>query len=141
MSENISCSDVEDRLAAYVDGQDAADVRRAIEAHVAVCPSCLQHLQTESMARDVVGQHRAALRDQAPQALRERCSRLRAAAASPASALAAPAVKPTSLLRRWAPLSIAATLLLAVGGVFLFGINDRVEALAASLAIDHVKCF
>jgi hypothetical protein len=39
------------------------------------------------------------------------------------------------------PLSLAATLLLAVGGVFIFGLNDRVEALAASLAIDHVKCF
>ena len=44
-------------------------------------------------------------------------------------------------MRRWAPLSVAATLLLAIGGVFLFGLNDRVEALATSLAIDHVKCF
>jgi hypothetical protein len=25
--------------------------------------------------------------------------------------------------------------------VFLFGLNDRVEALAASLAVDHLKCF
>jgi hypothetical protein len=25
--------------------------------------------------------------------------------------------------------------------VFVFGLNDRVEALAASLAVDHVKCF
>ena len=39
------------------------------------------------------------------------------------------------------PLSLAATLVLAVAGVFVFGLNDRVEALAASLAIDHVKCF
>jgi hypothetical protein len=44
-------------------------------------------------------------------------------------------------VRRWAPLSLAATLVLAVAGVFLFGLNDRVEALAASLAADHVKCF
>ena len=44
-------------------------------------------------------------------------------------------------MRRWAPLSVAATLVLAVAGVFLFGLNDRVEALAASLAVDHVKCF
>jgi hypothetical protein len=39
------------------------------------------------------------------------------------------------------PLSLAATLVLAIGGVFVFGLNDRVEALAASLAVDHVKCF
>jgi hypothetical protein len=46
-----------------------------------------------------------------------------------------------SSVRRWAPLSLAATLVLAIGGVFVFGLNDRVEALAASLTIDHVKCF
>lgn len=39
------------------------------------------------------------------------------------------------------PLSLAATLVLAVAGVFVFGLNDRVQALAASLAVDHVKCF
>ena len=44
-------------------------------------------------------------------------------------------------MRRWAPLSLAATLVLAVAGVIVFGLNDRVEALAASLALDHVKCF
>jgi hypothetical protein len=36
---------------------------------------------------------------------------------------------------------VAATLLLAVTGVFVFGLNNRVQALAASLAVDHVKCF
>jgi len=54
---------------------------------------------------------------------------------------AAPASRRATLLRRWAPLSVAATLVLAVAGVFVFGLNDRVEALAASLAVDHVKCF
>ena len=44
-------------------------------------------------------------------------------------------------VRRWMPLSLAASLVLAIAGVFVFGLNDRVEALAASLAIDHVKCF
>jgi anti-sigma factor RsiW len=38
-------------------------------------------------------------------------------------------------------MSLAATLVLVVGWVFLFGLNDRVEALAAQLALDHVKCF
>jgi hypothetical protein len=38
-------------------------------------------------------------------------------------------------------LSLAATLVLAISGVFAFGLNDRVQALAASLAVDHVKCF
>ena len=39
------------------------------------------------------------------------------------------------------PLSMAATLVLAVAGVFLYGLKDSVEALGAQLAVDHVKCF
>ena len=45
------------------------------------------------------------------------------------------------MLRKWAPLSVAATIVLAVAGVFVFGLTNRVEALAASLTVDHVKCF
>jgi hypothetical protein len=44
-------------------------------------------------------------------------------------------------MRRWVPLSLAATLILAVGGAFLFGLNNKVEALAAQLTLDHVTCF
>jgi hypothetical protein len=39
------------------------------------------------------------------------------------------------------PLSLAATLLLAVAGTFIFGLNQPVEALAAQLTLDHVRCF
>jgi hypothetical protein len=39
------------------------------------------------------------------------------------------------------PLSLAATLVLAVAGVFLTGINSGVQALATGLALDHAKCF
>jgi hypothetical protein len=36
---------------------------------------------------------------------------------------------------------MAATLLLAIAGVFLYGLQGGTEALAAQLAMDHVKCF
>ena len=72
-----------------------------------------------------------ALLARAPESLRARCSALQPSVAS----------RQSRMLRRWAPLSLAATVLLAVAGVFVFGLNDRVEALAASLAVDHVKCF
>jgi hypothetical protein len=39
------------------------------------------------------------------------------------------------------PLSLAATLLIAVAGTFMFGLNEPVEALAAQLTLDHVRCF
>ncbi|PYR91799.1 MAG: hypothetical protein DMF84_15765 [Acidobacteria bacterium] len=42
---------------------------------------------------------------------------------------------------RWVPLSLAATIVLAVAGVFLTGINSGVQALATGLALDHAKCF
>jgi hypothetical protein len=39
------------------------------------------------------------------------------------------------------PLSLAASLLLAVAGALVFSAVEPVEALAASLAADHIKCF
>ena len=39
------------------------------------------------------------------------------------------------------PLSLAASLILAIGAVFLFGLNDGAAALAAGLAADHQRCF
>jgi hypothetical protein len=36
---------------------------------------------------------------------------------------------------------MAATLVLAVAGVFLYGLKGGAQALAAQLAVDHVKCF
>jgi hypothetical protein len=39
------------------------------------------------------------------------------------------------------PLSLAASIVLAVAAVFLYVLNGGEEALAAQLAVDHVKCF
>jgi hypothetical protein len=39
------------------------------------------------------------------------------------------------------PLSLAATLVLAVAGAFMLGLNNQVEALAAQLTLDHLMCF
>jgi anti-sigma factor RsiW len=49
-------------------------------------------------------------------------------------------VKP-SFVRRWVPLSLAATVLLGVGAAFLYSVNNPLEAFAASLAVDHAACF
>src|SRR6185369_12994012 len=128
-----NCSELETRLTPFVDGEDAAAPRRAVEAHLAACPPCQQEADAEAAARALVHQHREQLRVAAPPALRARCAGL--------SASARVSARPASFVRRWAPLSLAATLVLAIAGVFLFGINKPVEALAASLTLDHVKCF
>ena len=43
--------------------------------------------------------------------------------------------------RTWVPLSMVATVVLTVAGVFIYSLKDGTEALAAQLAVDHVKCF
>jgi len=115
-----NCSELETRLTPFVDGEDAAAPRRAVEAHLAACPPCQQEADAEAAARALVHQHREQLRVAAPPALRARCAGL--------SASARVSARPASFVRRWAPLSLAATLVLAIAGVFLFGINKPVEA-------------
>jgi anti-sigma factor RsiW len=152
MADDIkNCRDLEEHLAPYVDGEETSAAHRAVEAHLAACPPCHDHAVAERAARDLVAERRAGLRVAAPDALRARCASLSASAT--ASALAASAFAEASArqagtgrsrmatMRRWVPLSLAASLVLAVAGVFVFGLNDRVEALAASLTVDHMKCF
>jgi anti-sigma factor (TIGR02949 family) len=146
MADEIkTCRDLDEQLTPYVDGEQTPAARQSVEAHLAGCPPCLEHAKAETAARQLVRDHRADLRAEAPAALRARCLALRAVPASAGSASAeasaGQAGRRLAFLRRWAPLSLAATLMLAVAGVFVLGLNDRVEALAASLAIDHVKCF
>jgi anti-sigma factor (TIGR02949 family) len=143
MADDIkSCRELDEQLAPYVDGEAPPAARRAIEAHMAGCPPCLDRAGDERAARDAVVEHRGELRAAAPPALRARCIALSASAkATAGQASAGRSALASAMIRRWAPLSLAATLVLAVAGVFVFGLNDRVEALAASLAVDHVKCF
>ena len=162
MADDIrTCGDLDERLARYVDGEDSPEARRAVDSHLQACPSCTAQAQYEAEARQLVRDHRSALAGRAPDTLRARCAAAFDLPADrsplPVSGFQLPADGqqrpasgfpevsalrvPPSALRRWAPLSVAATLVLAVAGVFLFGLNDRVQALAASLAVDHVKCF
>jgi anti-sigma factor RsiW len=130
------CRDVEALFASYVDGESAPQDRATVDSHLTACPPCRDRIAEERAARDLVITRREHLRAAAPQPLRHRC------AAYAASAAGRPPSRLAILKRRpWVPLSLAATLLLAVGGVFLFGINDNVHALATQLALDHVKCF
>jgi anti-sigma factor RsiW len=132
MADDIrDCRDLEVHFAPYVDGEETPVARRGVDAHLAACPPCRRLAEVERSARDLVREHRHVLCGRAPQALRSRCARLQRSAVS----------SRPSMLRKWAPLSLAASLVLAVAGVFVFGLNNRVEALAASLAVDHVKCF
>jgi anti-sigma factor RsiW len=130
----MRCQDLDPVLAPYVDNEAAAHERAAVDAHLAACPPCRDRVTGERAARLVVQGRRDTLRCCASEALRTRCARLTAGTRAERRGAAI-------LTRRWVPLSLAATLVLAVAGVFLISLSDRVEVFAAQLALDHVKCF
>jgi anti-sigma factor (TIGR02949 family) len=136
MGDIRNCRDVDEHLTSYVDGEETQETRRSLDAHISACPPCREQADAERTARQILHDHRGDLKARAPEALRARCAHLRQGSGGQAAA------EPrTPFVRRWVPLSLAATLVLAVAGAILFGLNNRVEALADSLAIDHVKCF
>jgi anti-sigma factor RsiW len=131
------CRDLEPLLTPYVDGEATAGDRATIDEHLDRCPPCRDGVTGERTAREVLKARREELKVTASEGLKQRCA---ACLTVPASAGAAPARRWTAR-RSLLPLSMAATLLLAVAGAFFFGLANSVEALAAQLAVDHVKCF
>ena len=132
-SARTGCGDLDPLRAAYVDNEASAQDRTAVDAHLNACPPCRDLVAGERAAKAVLHARRDALRATATESLRRRCE----AIGHPAPVRSARA----PLARRWVPLSVAATLVLAVAGVFLFGLSDRVDVFAAQLALDHVTCF
>lgn len=124
------CRELERLLAPYVDGEATPNECASVDAHLGVCPPCRERVAGERLARDVVRARRSGLRPCASADLRARCAAHRL-------------IRRPPLLGRRAlvPLSLAATLVLAVAGALLFGLSKPVEALAAQLTADHVKCF
>lgn len=127
------CQDLEPLFASYVEDEAQQGDRASVEAHIGRCPPCRDRLAGERAAREVLVARRSQLRACASADLRARC-------AAHARGTA-PRFFAGALARRWVPLSLAATLVLAVAGAFIFGLNEPVEALAAQLTLDHVRCF
>jgi hypothetical protein len=135
-----SCQEVDALMTPYVDGEAAAAEVAAVEAHVDQCPACRERASFERTARHVLKARASVLGEQASAGLRARCVAATPAAGNVGNRDAA--VGWTGWAVGWVPLSMAATLVLAVGGVFFFGQNQRLEAaFAAQLAIDHDRCF
>ena len=124
-----TCRDIEPQLARYVDADPDADIH-LVESHLRLCPSCRARVREEKAAHDLVCARRTTLRASAPPALRRRC------------AAHCQARRGSLLTRRpWMPLSLAATLAIALGMFLVFGWGSSVETYAAQLAADHLKCF
>src|SRR5215211_2418273 len=97
------CRDVELLMAPFVDGEVAGVDRAAVAAHLEKCGYCRDLASAEFAARDAIAACRPGLRDSAPEGLRARCA-AHAAWNRHSSTL-------VPIVRRWLPLSVAATIL------------------------------
>lgn len=125
------CRDCESLLAAYVDGEAAAPDGDRVRGHLEACGVCRGRIAVERAAREAVRERRAGLKGCAPPHLKARCAAYAALSGRPAGA---------SFVRRWAPVSLAASMLLVMSVVFGFGLTNKVQALTFQATIDHVKC-
>lgn len=125
-----NCRDIESKLAAYVDRDQPAADRLAVETHLRTCPECRTRTQAEQVVHELVCSRRMSLRGCAPPGLRGRCAGHRRSSFV------------GSLPRRpWVSLSLAASLVLITAVFLVFGWGSSVETYAAQLAADHLKCF
>ena len=137
-----SCHDVDTIMTAYVDGEVAADEAAEVNAHLAVCPPCRERAASEGMARKLLHAKAATLIERAPAGLRARCIAVTPSVLPQDERARGGTDAPRQRVAGWVPLSMAATVLLAVGAVFIVGQNKQLEAaFAAQLAIDHERCF
>jgi anti-sigma factor RsiW len=132
------CASIDPFITPYVDGDIDAPARRRVDEHVRRCPPCHSRVTAERAVRELMRGRRAEIAaDAASETLRARCAALRAAAGA-----AGRAPVPSVWRARMKPLAMAAGVVLAAGGVFLYQVTDRsTSVLAAELTADHVKCF
>jgi anti-sigma factor RsiW len=138
--DDRGCSQLVPLVTPYVDGELPPDARARVDAHIRVCAPCYSRIAAERGVRELIQAHRAGLSAEcASSVLRERCAGLLAGRGAPrrGSLLAGAFWR-----ERFVPFALAATLVLIVGGAFLYQLTDgSARVMAAELTADHVKCF
>ncbi|MGE0448096.1 MAG: anti-sigma factor [Vicinamibacterales bacterium] len=141
------CSRIDPLVTPFVDDELSSHEHEVVAAHLAACAECHARVTAERGARSLLKARRLELeRHGASPALRARCAALRAGPAASLRRLEPPAAasrrRAGGVGPRLAPLALAASLVLVVGGAFLYQatrLSSRV--MAAELAADHMKCF
>ncbi len=129
--------------------------RRLVEIHLLQCPPCHSRVSAERAVHRLMHRQRAGLcRESAPDSLHAACTGLArtaarhpeevASSAAPRGAVAGPfgSMSLSSWRARVTPYALAASLVLGVGGAFLYQATDKsARVMAAELTADHMKCF
>jgi anti-sigma factor RsiW len=131
MEHMSACTHVRTLTTPFVDGELDPATRDRVDAHLASCPACRALVDQERAARTLLTARRERLREAAPPRLHARIAGLARAERARAGRA-----------RRVAgALPLAASLLLAVGGMLVYGLlGSGGRALAGQLALDHYKC-
>jgi anti-sigma factor RsiW len=131
------CASTDPLVTPYVDDELTVADRQRVDEHMRVCPPCHARVAAERAVHELIRARKAAFdAERASPALRATCARLKAQMANDPGARAA------TWRTRLVPLALAATLVMVVGGAFLYQATDRsARLMAAELAADHVKCF
>src|SRR6476620_8044302 len=112
------CRDLDPLFAPYADGEAAPADRASVESHLDRCPPCRQDVADQQTVRAAVAACRPSLRASAPNELRARCA-AQAWDTRPRRSIAGRLAE-----RPWIPMSLAATLIIAVAAAFIIGLND-----------------
>jgi anti-sigma factor RsiW len=140
------CHHIDPLVTPFVDGELPGADRDAVADHLRRCPPCYSRVAAEQAVRDVIRARKPALvAPCAPASLRAACASLRSHA-TPAGAArpSVPAERAAGAIwrARLVPLAIAASLVIVVGGAFVYDLTETsARVLAAELTADHVKCF
>ena len=152
-----NCSFIDPLVTPYVDGELPAADRDLVAEHLRLCAPCHSRVAAEHAVRTIIHARKSAFAAaRAPESLRATC--LQAARLKPprdtgdvarrlqgSDAGADPRFSGATAIpwrARVAPLALATSLVVVVGGAFVYQITDKsARVMAAELTADHVKCF
>ena len=140
----VDCSRFDSLVTPLVDGALSGAERQAVEHHLTRCPACRSRATAEQAVRGLLQAHKAALNvPQAPPALRAACASVWTSGARDLASQT-PAVRAgraAAWRTRLPGLALAASLVLLVGGAFLYQATvQSSRVMAAELTADHLKC-
>ena len=153
------CRTIDPLVTPYIDGELPDADRRAVDAHLTACPPCHSRVAAERAVREALSTRRHDMATTtAPPALRAACAGLcsrkstvdNRQSAGDTRQSAAPGTWHPSLstplssfrLQTLVPFALAASLVLLVGGAFVYQLTESsATVLAAELTADHMKCF
>jgi anti-sigma factor RsiW len=137
-----SCSSIDLLVTPYIDDEIGAADRQLVDEHLRRCAPCRSRVEAERAVHALMQERKPQFcRQHAPALLRGHCAAAaRLNIAKPRDVGGAP--RRVGWTARLAPLSAAASLVVIVGGAFLYQATARsAHLLAAELAADHMRCF